>query len=262
MLYSRRMTTPFRVAASILVALTAIATASIAAALTGPEEFAEEQSLESGSDDTEVGPIFLLGLGGKLYDDLWSILDMARPAGRNPAMQDIASVSAADTWRCVTCHGWDYRGTDFGGKTFPGIRSLEHAEPELVSERLRDLAHPFPAEALSDTAIEVLALFVTSGQYERADFIDARGRALGNPEFGRDIFEGACISCHQLDGRTFLRGGKGHASLGSVASERPAQALHRILNGVPAAEMLSLRFLSEVQIADLLAYLQTLDDAN
>ena len=176
-------------------------------------------------------------------------------------MQDIAAVSAADSWRCVTCHGWDYRGADFGGKRFPGIRLLEHAEPERVTERLRDPAHPFPAEALSDTAVEVLALFVTSGQYERADVIDDKGRALGNPEFGRDIFEGACISCHQLDGRMFLRGEKAHASLGSIARERPAQALHRILNGVPGAEMLSLRFLSEVEIADLLAYLQTLDDA-
>ena len=44
-----------------------------------------------------------------------------------------------------------------------------------------------------------------------------------------------------------------------VSRTRPEQALHKVLNGVPAAEMLSLRFLSDEEIADLFAYLQTLD---
>ena len=43
-----------------------------------------------------------------------------------------------------------------------------------------------------------------------------------------------------------------------TTSSRP----YSCLNGVPGAEMLSLRFLSDVQIADLLAYLQTLDAGN
>ena len=34
-----------------------------------------------------------------------------------------------------------------------------------------------------------------------------------------------------------------------------------MLNGVPGAEMLSLRFLSQDQIADLISYLQALDPA-
>lgn len=254
------MAPPFRFLAMTLAALASLAAAPPAPALTVPDE--PTRLHEETTEDPEVGPVFLLALGGKLYDDAWTILDIARPPSRNPAMQDIAAVSPADTWRCVTCHGWDYRGADFGGKKFPGIKALEYAEAEQVIERLLDPAHPFPAEALPDAAIEVLALFVTSGQYERADLLDDNGRALGNPEFGRDIFEGACISCHQIDGRMFLRGEKPHASLGSIARERPTQALHRILNGVPGAEMLSLRFLSEVQIADLLAYLQTLEGAN
>ena len=100
------------------------------------------------------------------------------------------------------------------------------------------------------------------GQYDRDAFLDASGKASGNLIRGRDIFEGACISCHQLDGRMFLHGERGdRSSLGWIARNRPEQALHKIVNGVPAAEMLSLRFLSEAQIADVLAYLQTLDPA-
>jgi thiosulfate dehydrogenase len=214
------------------------------------------------SEDTELGPVFLLSLGGKLYDDAWPILDQSRPEGRNPALEDAVSIPARDTWRCVTCHGWDYSGGEIGGKRFPGLAALMNAEPDDVKERMLDPAHPFPAKELPELAMDLLALFVSDGQYKRGDFLDAEGNALGNPEFGRDIFEGACMNCHQLDGRRFLRGESGdRSSLGWVARNRPEQALHKIVNGVPAAEMLSLRFLSEAQIADVLAYLQTLDPA-
>ena len=38
-----------------------------------------------------------------------------------------------------------------------------------------------------------------------------------------------------------------------------AEALHKIRNGVPSADMLSLRFLPQARVTDLLTYLQTLD---
>ena len=237
-------------------------TAAISAVFLGSLAFGlaampQAAAQETPSEETELGPIFLLSLGGKLYDDLWSILDISPPATRNPPLEDVTSIDTRDTWRCVTCHGWDYSGAELGGKKFPSLRDL--TDQDAVKRRLRDPAHPFPADNLSDIAIDLLALFVTSGQYDRSALISETGHALGNPEFGRDIFEGACISCHQLDGRAFLRGEKGRATLGSIARDQPEKALHRILNGVPAAEMLSLRFLSDIQIADILAYLQTLD---
>ena len=54
---------------------------------------------------------------------------------------------------------------------------------------------------------------------------------------------------------------KGREYRAWVANNRPAQALHKIINGVPSADMLSLRFLPHTRLADLLAYIQTLDDA-
>lgn len=214
------------------------------------------------AEDTELGPVFLLSLGGKLYDNAWRILDLSTPEGRNPALADAPSVPRRDTWRCVTCHGWDYTGTEHDGIAFPGLDKLADATPEAIKERLLDAEHPFPSDLLPELALELLSLFISTGQYERSAFLNDAGEAIGNPEFGRDIFEGACMSCHQLDGRMFLRGERGdRPSLGWVARNRPEQALHKIVNGVPAAEMLSLRFLSEGQIADLLAYVQTLEPA-
>jgi hypothetical protein len=59
-------------------------------------------AFEGPSQDMELGPTFLLSLGGKLYDDLWIVLDQEPPAERNPAAPADATVSDRATWRCVT----------------------------------------------------------------------------------------------------------------------------------------------------------------
>ena len=212
------------------------------------------------AEETELGPVFLVSLGGKLYHDLWRVLDKEPPADANPAFPAEGLFATRDSWRCVTCHGWDYSGAEIGGTHFPGLRTLQGADPNLIRERLSDPKHPFPIDQLPEMGVDLLSLFISQGQYDTPAYFHGDGTALGNSEDGQAIFEGACINCHQLDGRRYLEGERGdRSSLGWVIRNRPNQALHKILNGVPAAEMMSLRFLSDETIADLLAYLQTLD---
>lgn len=212
------------------------------------------------TDEAEVGPTFLVSLGGKLYDDLWIVLDEAPPPDANPAFPAGGLYSTRDSWRCVTCHGWNYSGAEVGGKRFPSLTGLKGKAPEEIAARITDPKHPFPADKVSELSITLLAVFLSQGQYESREFIDAKGEALGDPEGGQAIFEGACINCHQIDGKRYLNGERGDkSSLGWVVRNRPTQALHKIMNGVPGAEMLSLRFLADSQISDLFAYLQTLD---
>jgi thiosulfate dehydrogenase len=219
-------------------------------------------ALEPPAEQTDLGPVFLLSLGGKLYDDLWMVLDQPTPEGRNPAVPADPGVDNRSTWRCATCHGWDYRGATVGDVTFPGLTGLAGSDAADIQQKIVDAKHPFPGKDVPDLGLELLSIFVRDGLYDRDDFLDADGQATGDPEIGRDIFEGACINCHQLDGRRFLRGERGdRSSLGWVVRNRPEQALHKILNGVPAAEMLSLRFLAREPLSDLLAYLQALDPA-
>jgi len=215
--------------------------------------------------DQQLGPVFMLSLGGKLYDDLWPILELPPPAGRNPAFPDLAA-NDYETWRCVSCHGWDYAGVD-GERASVAPRAaaasllpLAGVDPAIVIEKIIAPSHPFPSDALPDLALFLIGAFISEGLYDRDRILDADGQSRGDPEAGRAIFEGACINCHELDGRAFLRGEVGDpSSLGWITRNRPEQALHKIMNGVPAAEMLSLRFLSEEAIADLMAYVQTLD---
>ena len=58
------------------------------------------RSQEEKTPEDQFGPVFTLSLGGKLYDDVWAILDMPPPEGRNPAYPD-ASAPGGRTHRLV-----------------------------------------------------------------------------------------------------------------------------------------------------------------
>jgi thiosulfate dehydrogenase len=218
------------------------------------------QPEDKAAGEIEVGEVFLVSLGGKLYDDLWLVLDQAPPAGSNPEFPATKLYSSRDSWRCVSCHGWDYSGVTIDGRQFPSLQHLRGVDPFVIVEYLQDPKHPFPVEQIGSLTLTLLGAFLSEGQYDRDRFFNSQGHALGDAEQGQAIFEGACINCHQIDGRRYIRGEIGDkSSLGWVARNRPAQSLHKILNGVPGAEMLSLRFLADSQVADLVAYLQSLD---
>lgn len=214
----------------------------------------------------DFGEGFIVSLGGKLYDNLWAVVDTEPPGRRNPSFPGDVEMAAPETWRCVTCHGWDYKGADgerasLGRRTaFHSLRHLVSADPGLIIKKIRSAPHDYPDTALPDFALEIMAQFISRGQYDRDALLDKSGRATGDAKRGRDIFEGACMNCHQPDGRADLIGEKGdRSSLGWVARNRPEQALHKIRNGVPGADMLAVGFFEDDQIRDLFSYLQSLD---
>ena len=216
-------------------------------------------------DDT-LGRKWLLSLGGKLYDNLWMVLNVPPPKGRNPQYPAGAAIPAPDTWRCVACHGWDYRGREghlkrlMNSPKFVSLRKTQGMPKKDIIERFTTGTHAFYGRVLPPPMQEALAYFLSRGQHDVTRMMDETGKAKGNPLVGKDIYEGTCISCHQADGKAYIEGEEGdRPALGWVARHRPQQALHKIRNGVPGADMLSLRFLTDEQIAGILAYLQTLD---
>ena len=55
--------------------------------------------------------------GALLYDKWYAALGIQPPAGEHPLWlrQSTNTRSGPDTWRCVECHGWDYKGKDGSG---------------------------------------------------------------------------------------------------------------------------------------------------
>jgi mono/diheme cytochrome c family protein len=222
----------------------------------------------SGSAKAEdyVGQLSMISLGGRLYDNHWTVIDRSPPAGTNPVYPAGLEVAPAETWRCVACHGWDYRGRDghlgsvASSAAFASLRPSIGKSPKDIIASLKTASHADLVAKLPDHELEALSMFISVGQHDTSQDL-VNGKSTGNALRGKDIFEGACVSCHQADGKAYIVGEAGdESSLGWVAMHRPEQALHKIKNGVPGADMLSLRFLKQEQLLDLLAYLQSLEN--
>ncbi len=216
---------------------------------------------------TDPGEAAEISRGGKLYDNHWLVTGKQPPDQPNPLFPAGVKTTAANTWRCVSCHGWDYSGKAGAlgevstSEAFHSLRPSAGRPPKHLIARMQAVDHKDNMQGLTEAQVDTLAHFVSTGQFDFSSMI-VDGKPIGDPLLGKDIFEGACISCHQADGKAYFQGEDGdRSSLGWVAHNRPAQAVHKIMNGVPSADMLSLRFLPESRLADLLAYLQTLDDA-
>lgn len=218
----------------------------------------------------EFGDAFVVSLGGKLYDNYWAGSGASPPAMRNPAFPPDLTASDMDSWRCVSCHGWDYNGAAKADgsvqqqKQFVGLRHLQGTDPFNMLE-LFTRAHP-DQKALSTGGLplDLLLLFLTVGQYDPENFKPEKSASQKNLSRGRDIFEGVCMSCHDPSGKSGFQVTTGmRSSLGWQARNQPRRMIHKIINGVPGESMLALRFMDEPAIADLVAYLKTLDpDAN
>ena len=68
---------------------------------------------------------WLISSGGRLYDNWFKALGREAPAERHPAWTGrLNGISVDETWRCKSCHGWDYMGGEgqlVSGNAQPGF---------------------------------------------------------------------------------------------------------------------------------------------
>lgn len=252
---------------------TGLAVAAMLAAAAAPTQPAtnverqieQEQAVLSG-DEHEFGDGFMLALGGKLYDDIWSASDATPPMTRNPDFPDDVEVSVSDSWRCASCHGWDYDGAakSPGSKQqeaqFASLRQL-YGQNMLRLRARFSRAHPNYLEGMLDSLpLELILLFIGAGQVDHAAFDLGKPVDPVNLARGQDIFEGLCMNCHDPDGKAGLPPRDGRKpSLGWLARREPNRVLHRVINGFPGQAMVALRFMEDEAVRDLIAYMRTLD---
>jgi len=216
--------------------------------------------------------------GGRIYDNWILALDLAPPAVNHPLWdnQDNNSRSGVITWRCVECHGWDYKGVNgaYGPYSshytgFRGVESAIGATQEEVLDWLNgnlDPDHNFLAYTNS-TALDDLAAFLRTQQVDVDLIVDAfTGQALGDRQIGALIYFDSCASCHGSNGDAINFGSAiDPLFLGDLSVADPWQTVHKIRFGSPsAARMPSTEELgwSLNRVADVLAYTQSLRRAN
>jgi mono/diheme cytochrome c family protein len=212
--------------------------------------------------------------GALLYDRWYAVLGVEAPAGSMPiwSRQSSNGRSGADTWRCVECHGWDYKGAQgaYASGThatgFPGIASQVSSltEEEIVAhlKGANDQAHNFSAY-MDDAALGKLAKFLKYGLIDDDQYIDDISLKVidGNVDNGKKLFEQVCANCHGVDGKQIVFRTEGvNEYLGSVANRDPWRFLHRTRFGVAGVDMpVAARLGWSIEDGrDVLAYVQTL----
>jgi cytochrome c553 len=204
--------------------------------------------------------------GGRLYDNWWRELDERPPADRHVSYP-IGSSAANDaprSWRCVECHGFDYRGgagQSGKGERYTGIKGITGfagSEPAKVLAVLRDRNHRY-GEVMDNQDLDDLALFVARGQSPLMARLDeTTGRVTADPKPAAPIYLTVCASCHGVDGQAMAN----IPPLGDLARNDAWQTLHNILNGHAGGSMPSLRALDDSMILSTLAFLQTLPETS
>lgn len=216
-----------------------------------------------------------LRLGGELYDNWSESLAVTAPEGNMPIWlrQTTNTISGPDTWRCVTCHGWDYQGKDGAYRAgsnytgFPGILQARNMAPQVVLDRLtgkENPAHNF-SQWLDSNSLDALVVFITQGLVDDDQFIDPVSFEVinGNAAVGQGLYEGLCANCHGADGTMihFRFEGLG-TTLGTLAVLDPWRFLHKTRFGTPGTEMGKVvgveQQWSPQQGRDVLLYVQSL----
>jgi thiosulfate dehydrogenase len=212
--------------------------------------------------------------GALLYDKWYAALGIQPPAGEHPLWlrQSTNTRSGPDTWRCVECHGWDYKGVQgaYGSGShytgFPNVmaQAASMEVDEIVSHLNgeKDPAHNF-SPYLDRQSLVQLATFLKEGVIDDSQYIDPVSLQIirGDIENGQGLYKSTCAVCHGTDGRTIIFRTEGvDEYLGSVANRDPWRFLHRTRFGTAGTSMpvgYALGW-TPADGRDILAYAQTL----
>ncbi len=203
-----------------------------------------------------------LARGGKLYDKWFAVIGADKPADTHAAWPASNTKKKGNTtWRCKSCHGWDYMGKDgaYAKGSYKtgivGIRAFAGAEPAKIIAVLKDDTHGF-AGKMADGDFQDLALFVSKGQLDTDRYIDRATKLPkgGDKAKGAAYFNTICAGCHEKDGS------KPKDMQKTLAAQmgNPWEVMHKILNGQPDEKMPALRALDRQIVVDIMAHLTTL----
>ncbi len=202
--------------------------------------------------------------GGLLYDKWYAVIKAPKPEETHPAWPaSNTKKSGATTWRCKSCHGWDYKGVNgaYGNSEsyltgIKGIDGMAGADIDEIIAVLKDDTHQL-ADEMDDADFRDLAMFVSKGQVDMSQYIDTKTKAFsgGNAEAGADYFNTLCAQCHGKEGN---KPKDMPESFGSLMAGNPWEGMHKILNGQPDEQMPALRALDRQVVLDIMAYMATL----
>lgn len=215
---------------------------------------------------TSPSDAWITAIGGRLYDNWMNVLDKPKPKATHAAWPaSNTKKKGAVTWRCKSCHGWDFKGAD--GKYakgsyktgIKGVLDVKGKDPKKIHVTLLDSTHGYTHDMISEQYMNWLATFLSKGTYDIAPYVADDGTVNGNANKGKQIFQNICAACHGFGG-TALNWGtdKEPAYIGTEANANPWEVFAKIRHGHPGVEMVSLAAFTYEDAANVLKYVRTL----
>jgi thiosulfate dehydrogenase len=215
--------------------------------------------------------------GGRLYQAWDRVLEVSLPEHDQAIWKEVAPEIDYDphSWRCVFCHGWDYRGSD-GINTravvkrsgFPGLFDMVAESEQVITGWInggKNAGHDFSAY-FSEQDYKDLSAFLSAGLIAPDLIADLDTRLVpGTLSTGEEIYGEMCLSCHGVDGEKINFGTAVDPQyLADITLQNPWRVSHVIRFGhlktyVPAGEVVNISFSQQI---DLLSYSQSLPQAD
>jgi len=184
-----------------------------------------------------------LARGGQLYDWFYKITEGDIPKKTHASMPADTGKTGKKTWRCGTCHGFNYAG-DLG---VTGITGAAGKSPADIVAILKDAKHNYTTDIFTEEEFQSLGMFVSKGVVDVS-------KLSGDAAKGQGYFETICAVCHGADGKKI----SDMPPVGAVVNKLPERALHRIRFSKPAVDMPALSALPLDVAVDVWEYTKTL----
>ena len=209
---------------------------------------------------------WIMSSGGRLYDN-WMASTDREMKDTHPSWPATNTKKSGDvTWRCKSCHGWDYKGASgtYGSGSYMtgvgGVTHMQGTDPSRMVEIVRNDTHKYTQEMITDDEAKRIGFFLSRGLHDTDAYIDRQSGAVsGSASRGAKVFQNVCAACHGFQGTKLDWGEKDeHAFVGTEANANPWEVLHKIRNGHPGHEMVSMRPFGLDLAVDILTYVRTL----
>jgi len=201
-----------------------------------------------------------LTLGAQLYDSWFTTQNSTAPMNINPIWVLLGQTTTAsdDTWRCSSCHGWDYFGVggvygDAANAFYTGINGVVPAINQITEQEIwsfiRDgsvtdsnnvtATHDFINQLTEDEIYALTKFIVTvreenTSQSSPLSVVNNNAQITGDQSLGAKLYNtsvaNSCISCHGISGNEVAG-----VNIRQTVTNDPAKALHRIRFGVASA---------------------------
>ncbi len=150
----------------------------------------------------------------------------------NHPLWEGSQVAGIETWRCVSCHNWDYSGVE----DYPGVKeAAQMSDAEVLAwldgsqNDLHDFSNYFTVSAIED-----ITEFLKNGVTDYSE-IFVNGEIVGanvNRGYGEELYKQECLSCHATDGSKINFGTAANPLfVGDIGFDEPKKMLHVVRYG-------------------------------